>query len=289
MKLLDGKEISNQIKDELSEKILKLKEEGITPGLGIILVGNRPDSKTYVRMKKKACDGLGIKNYDVKLDENVEEEKIIEEVKKMNNDINIHGILIQLPLPSHINEERVIKCVKLEKDVDGFHPHNIGKLALKRLDNLMVPCTPEGCIELLDRYEIEIQGKHVVIVGRSNIVGMPLSLLFLHRNATVTICHSKTENLKDLTNKADILVAACGKSKMIDESNIKQGCVILDVGINSIEDSSRKSGYRLVGDVDFDNVKEKCSAITPVPGGIGPMTIAMLLKHTVDLASKKNI
>ena len=286
MLLLDGKYISNEIKSELKERISKLNEKGLKPGLGIILVGNRTDSKTYIRMKKRACDEIGIINYDVNLEENVSEEKIIKEIEKMNSNNNIHGILIQIPLPSHINEERVIKCVKLEKDVDGFHPHNIGNLALKRLENLMVPCTPEGCIELLDRYKIEIEGKHVVIVGRSNIVGMPLSLLFLHRNATVTICHSKTENLKNITNKADILVAACGRTKMIDESNIKQGCVILDVGINSIDDSNRKSGYRLVGDVDFDNVKDKCSAITPVPGGIGPMTIAMLLKHTVELASK---
>ena len=202
----------------------------------------------------------------------------------MNQNKNIHGILVQLPLPKHVNEERVIKCVNLEKDVDGFHPHNIGNLALKRLNNLMVPCTPEGCIEILDRYDIQIEGKHVVIVGRSNIVGMPLSLLFLHRNATVTICHSKTENMKNITQTADILVAACGKAKMIKKDYIKEGCVILDVGINSIDDSSRKSGYRLVGDVDYDNVKDKCKAITPVPGGIGPMTISMLLKHTVDLA-----
>ncbi len=287
MLILDGKYISSEIKNELKKRILKLNEKGITPGLGIILIGNRTDSKIYVRMKKKACNEIGIINYDVNLEEKVSEEKIIEEIEKMNNDNNIHGILIQLPLPSHINEERVIKCVKLEKDVDGFHPHNIGNLALKRLSNLIVPCTPEGCIELLDRYKIEIQGKHVVIVGRSNIVGMPLSLLFLHRNATVTICHSKTKNIENITKTADILVVACGRAKMINDNNIQEGCVILDVGINRIDDSSRKSGYRLVGDVDFNNVKEKCSAITPVPGGIGPMTIAILLKHTVDLACSR--
>jgi 5,10-methylene-tetrahydrofolate dehydrogenase/methenyl tetrahydrofolate cyclohydrolase len=284
MLLLDGKHISNEIKNELKKRILKLNKKGIKPGLGIILVGNRPDSEIYVRMKKKACNEIGIINYDVNLEEKVSEEKIIEEIEMMNNNNNIHGILIQLPLPSHINKEKVISCVKLEKDVDGFHPYNIGKLALKRLNNLMIPCTPEGCIELLDRYKIEIQSKHVVIVGRSNIVGMPLSLLFLHRNATVTICHSKTKNIEDIIKTADILIAACGKAKMINSSNIREGCVILDVGINRIRDSSRKSGYRLVGDVDFDDVKTKCSAITPVPGGIGPMTIAILLKHTVDLA-----
>ena len=284
MKILDGKFISSQIKNELKNKIDNLEKKGIKPGLGIILVGNRKDSETYVRMKKKSCNEVGIVNYDIHLNENESEEKIIEEVNKMNNNDNIHGILVQLPLPNHINEKRVIKCVNLEKDVDGFHPYNIGNLALKRLNNLMVPCTPKGCIEILDRYDIPIEGKHVAIVGRSNIVGMPLSLLFLHRNATVTICHSKTENMKNITQTADILVAACGKAKMIKEDYIKEGCVILDVGINSIDDSSRKSGYRLVGDVDYDNVKDKCKAITPVPGGIGPMTISMLLKHTVDLA-----
>jgi len=285
MLILDGKHISCEIKSELKEQIIKLNEKGIYPGLGIILVGNRPDSEVYVRMKKKACNEIGIKNYDVNLETQVNEEKIIEEIEKMNNNPSIHGILVQLPLPSHINEENVIKHVKIEKDIDGFHPHNIGNLALKRLNNLMVPCTPEGCIELLDRYNIEIQGKHVVIVGRSNIVGMPLSLLFLHRNATVTICHSKTNNIETVTKTADILVAACGKAQMINDTYIKKGCVILDVGINRINDSSRKSGYRLVGDVDFNNIKNKCFAATPVPGGIGPMTIAILLKHTVELAT----
>tara|TARA_B100000674_G_C37870388_1_gene929191 strand:+ start:313 stop:1173 length:861 start_codon:yes stop_codon:yes gene_type:complete len=285
MKILDGKYISCQIKNELKRKVEDLKKIGKHPGLGIILVGERKDSETYVRMKKKACDEVGIVNYDVHLDESESEERIIEEVHKMNQNKNIHGILVQLPLPKHVNEERVIKCVNLEKDVDGFHPHNIGNLALKRLNNLMVPCTPEGCIEILDRYKIEIEGRNVVIVGRSNIVGMPLSLLFLHRNATVTICHSKTRNMKEVTKRADILVAACGRAEMIKSDYVKESCVIVDVGINSIDDSSRKSGYRLVGDVDFEDVKEKCEAITPVPGGIGPMTIAMLLKHTVDLAT----
>ena len=286
VKILDGKFISSQIKNELTTKVEHLNTKGIKPGLGIILVGNRKDSETYVRMKKRACNEVGIINYDVHMSENETEEKIIQEVNKMNNDNNIHAILIQLPLPKHVNEEKVIKCVNLDKDVDGFHPYNIGNLALNRLNNLMVPCTPEGCIEILDRYDIQIEGKHVAIVGRSNIVGMPLSLLFLHRNATVTVCHSKTNNIKNITKEADILVAACGRAQMIKEDYIKPNCIILDVGINSIDDSTRKSGYRLVGDVDYDNVKEKCNSITPVPGGIGPMTIAMLLKHTVDLASK---
>lgn len=282
--ILDGKQISNDIKKELKEEINVLKDKNIVPGLGIILVGERKDSATYVRMKKKSCLEIGIRNFDIHLPEDVTQETIIQEIEKMNHNNEIHGILIQLPLPKHINEEEVIKRVHLNKDVDGFHPTNIGNLALNRLKNLMCPCTPEGCIEILDRYNIPLEGKHVVILGRSNIVGLPLSLLFLHRNSTVTICHSRTKNLSDITKTADILVGACGKAKFIKSNDIKQDCVILDVGINPETDVSKKLGYKLVGDVDFDDVTEKCSAITPVPGGIGPMTIAMLLKHTVELS-----
>jgi 5,10-methylene-tetrahydrofolate dehydrogenase/methenyl tetrahydrofolate cyclohydrolase len=282
--ILDGKQISNDIKTELKEEINVLKDKNIVPGLGIILVGERKDSSTYVRMKKKSCLEIGIRNFDIHLPEDVTQETIIQEVEKMNHNNEIHGILIQLPLPKHINEEEVIKRVHLNKDVDGFHPTNIGNLALNRLKNLMCPCTPEGCIEILDRYNISLEGKHVVILGRSNIVGLPLSLLFLHRNSTVTICHSRTKNLSNITKTADILVGACGKAKFIKNNDIKQDCVILDVGINSEPDISKKLGYKLVGDIDFNDVIDKCLAITPVPGGIGPMTIAMLLKHTVKLA-----
>lgn len=280
MIVLNGKKISNDIQEELRLKIIENK---LKPGLGIILVGNRKDSETYVRMKKKACKKIGIVNYDVHLDENISEKELINEVNKMNENDNIHAILIQLPLPKHINEENVIKQVNLHKDVDGFHPQNIGNMALNRKQNMIAPCTPEGCIELLDRYNIEIQGKHVVMLGRSNIVGMPLSLLFLHRNATVTICHSKTKNIKDITKTADILVSACGNPQFIKKNHIKNGCVILDIGINALPDETKKRKYRLVGDVDYDDVCDLCEAITPVPGGIGPMTIAMLLKHTVEL------
>lgn len=283
MIVLNGKEISKNIQKELK---LKIEKKKLMPGLGIILVGDRKDSETYVRMKKKACKNVGIINYDVHLKDDISEKDLIEEVVKMNNNDNIHAILIQLPLPKHINEENVIRCVSLSKDVDGFHPENIGNMALKRNRNIIAPCTPEGCIELLDRYNIEIEGKHVVILGRSNIVGMPLSLLFLHRNATVTICHSKTKNMEDITKTADILVAACGKRQLIKRHHIKKGCIIIDVGINALPDESKKRKYRLVGDVDYDDVNEVCYAITPVPGGVGPMTIAMLLKHTVELAEK---
>ena len=283
MIILNGKKISKDIQEELR---VRIQENNLTPGLGIILVGNRKDSETYVRMKKKACEKIGIVNYDVHLNKDISEKELIAEVNKMNNNDNIHAILIQLPLPKHINEENVIKCVALSKDVDGFHPQNIGNMALKRKQNIIAPCTPEGCIELLDRYNIEIEGKHVVILGRSNIVGMPLSLLFLHRNATVTICHSKTRNMESITKTADILVAACGQTQLIKKHHIKDGCVIIDVGINALPDETRKRKYRLVGDVDYDDVCELCYAITPVPGGVGPMTIAMLLKHTVELAEK---
>ncbi len=283
MIILNGKKISKDIQEELR---VRIQENNLTPGLGIILVGNRKDSETYVRMKKKACEKIGIVNYDVHLNEDISEKELIAEVNKMNNNDNIHAILIQLPLPKHINEENVIKCVALSKDVDGFHPQNIGNMALKRKQNIIAPCTPEGCIELLDRYNIEIEGKHVVILGRSNIVGMPLSLLFLHRNATVTICHSKTRNMESITKTADILVAACGQTQLIKKHHIKDGCVIIDVGINALPDETKKRKYRLVGDVDYDDVCDSCYAITPVPGGVGPMTIAMLLKHTVELAEK---
>ena len=278
MNILNGKEISNNLKLELKEII---KKNNIKPGLGIILVGNRPDSQIYVNMKKKACDKVGITNIDVHLDENITEENLILEVEKMNKNKDIHGILIQLPLPKHINEQNVLSKVRLEKDVDGFHVQNIGSLALNNLDNCFAPCTPCGVIELIKRYNIKIAGKHVVILGRSKIVGLPLSLLFLHNDATISICHSKTTNLKDITKHADILVVACGKPNFIDSSYIKSGVTIIDIGINKIDDETIEKGYRIVGDVDFEGVKEKASLITPVPGGVGPMTIAMLMAQTV--------
>ena len=282
--LIDGKLISNNLKSELKEVVEKNK---LKPGLGIILVGNRPDSQIYVNMKKKACEKLNIKNFDIHLEENVSELELIDHVEKMNNNKEINGILIQLPLPKHINSQNVLSKVSLEKDVDGFHSVSIGNLALNRINNIYCPCTPSGCIELLKRYNVKIEGKHAVIIGRSNIVGMPLSLLLLHNNATVTICHSKTQNLKEITKQADILIAACGIPKLIKKEDIKKGVVILDVGINKIycEENNKN---KLFGDVDFEDVKDKCSLITPVPGGIGPMTISMLLKHTIEAYIKQN-
>ena len=281
--LINGRQIANTIKNELKDIIIK---HSLNPGLGIILVGNRPDSQVYVRMKKKACEKIGITNFDINLDESVSQTDIINEIEKMNQNSNIHGILVQLPLPKHINEREVLNCVSLNKDVDGFHSTNIGKLALKELDDIQVPCTPDGCLELLKRYNIQIEGKHAVIIGRSNIVGMPLSLLLLHNNATITICHSRTQNLKEITQKADILICAFGSPMKITSEYVKEDCVIIDIGINQIDDSTRKRGYRLVGDVDFEDVKDKVKAITPVPGGVGPMTIAMLLKHTTERCIK---
>lgn len=287
MKLINGKEISLQIYSELNDRISKLKNLGFIPGLAVIIVGNRIDSLTYVKMKEKKCLELGIKSSLIKLDESISESELIYQICNLNNDKSIHGILVQLPLPKHINENVVLNRINLEKDVDGFHFNNIGKLTLNRSPNF-VPCTPKGCIELLKRSNIEIKGKNVVILGRSNIVGLPLSLLLLHENATVTICHSKTQNVTDLTQKADIIIAACGRTQMVKKEWIKEKCVIIDVGINSIEDKTKKRGYRLVGDVDFESVKEKVGYITPVPGGVGPMTIAMLMEQTVKSCERFN-
>ena len=280
MKLINGKLISKDIYSELSAKI---KDIDITPGLAVILVGGRVDSNTYVRMKEKKCQQLGIYSKVIRFNDTVEESEIVNAITDLNNDNSIHGILIQLPLPKHINENNVLSKVSLTKDVDGFHCSNIGNLTLNKQPTF-IPCTPKGCIELLKRSGIDIEGKHAVILGRSNIVGLPLSLLLLHENATVTICHSRTKDVKNITQTADILIAACGRMEMVKSDWIKEGCVIIDVGINSKNDATRKRGYRLVGDVDFDDVKDKVGHITPVPGGVGPMTIAMLMSQTVESA-----
>ena len=283
MKLLSGTELSKQILKNVKERIVNQR---VHPGLGIILVGNRSDSVVYVRMKKRACEKLGIQNFDVVLHETVQESELLEEVGKMNRNPQIHGILVQLPLPSHIDEQKVLSKISASKDVDGFHASNVGYLTLNKFENICTPCTPTGCLEMLNHYDIELEGKHVVVIGRSRIVGIPISLLLLHKNATVTICHSKTKNLKNITRTADIVIVACGKPQFITEEYIKEGCVIIDVGINRIQYNNKK-GYILVGDVDFDRVKDKVSAITPVPGGVGPMTIAMLMKNTVDACERQ--
>lgn len=275
--IINGKLIASHIRKELKLRIDKLN---ITPGLGIIIVGDCINSHTYVRMKKRACNEVGIKNYDTYLPTNVTESTLITEVNKMNENNDIHAILVQLPLPNHINKYNVLSSIYSHKDVDGFNPINVGKLQLGIPAS--IPCTPLGCIELLKRYNITIAGKKAVVVGKSNIVGMPMMMLLLKEQATVCICHSKTHNLAEETKTADILIVAVGKPNLITEDMVKPGAIVIDVGINSVDCSVSKKGYKLVGDVDYENVFNKCGGITPVPGGVGPMTIAMLLKNCVD-------
>ena len=278
--ILDGKKLSETIKQEITVEVKKITDSSITPpGLAVIIVGNNPASKTYVSSKKKACATTGIYSLEVALDESISQEKLIEEINKLNNDDKINGILLQLPLPKHLDEHAALEAIKPEKDVDGFHPINVGKLYIG-LDTF-VPCTPKGIIELLKRYEVTIAGKNAVVIGRSNIVGKPIAALLMKENATVTIAHSKTQNLPELVKTADIVVAAIGKPNYVKGEWIKEGAVVIDVGINSVEDPSSPKGYRLVGDVEFEEAEKKASYITPVPGGVGPMTIAMLLSNTL--------
>lgn len=280
---MHGKELSQKIIQDLKDTIPTQSElYGLSPGLAIILVGTRSDSEVYVRMKQKRCQAVGIHNIDFRFPETTSEQEILTLIESLNTDANIHGILVQLPLPSHINEETVLKSIDKHKDVDGLHPENIGNLALNRVKNTLVSCTPKGCMELLRRNNIPIAGKHAVIIGRSNIVGLPLSLMLLHAHATTTICHSRTPNLKDIVLQGDIVVAAVGKPLFLTKEYFKKGAVIIDVGINRVPCSTRKSGYKLVGDVDYEGVKDQADYITPVPGGVGPMTIAMLLTNTVQ-------
>jgi len=285
--LIDGKQIAADIHDEIRADVEEMKTEtGKVPGLATVLVGTRKDSQTYVKMKKRACKKAGIASFAHDLPEDIRQEELLKIVLDLNANPDVHGILVQLPLPGHIDEEEILSAVSLEKDVDGFHPINIGRLSMKRRDPLFVPCTPRGCIELLDRTGIKIEGKRAVVLGRSNIVGLPVAMLLLHRNATVTICHSRTKDLPSVVREADILVAAVGRAEMVKRDWVKPGVVVIDVGMNAVDDPSSEKGYRLTGDVAFDEVKEVASAITPVPGGVGPMTIAMLLRNTVDSAKR---
>jgi len=285
--IIDGKAIAATIREEIKTEVeALLSQRGQTPGLATVLVGERKDSQTYVKMKKRACAEVGIASFSYDLPEDISQEALLQVVRELNANPEVHGILVQLPLPGHIDEEEILGAVSLDKDVDGFHPINIGRLSMKRRDPLFVPCTPKGCIELLDRSGVEIEGKRAVVLGRSNIVGLPVAMLLLHRNATLTICHSRTKNLPELVRQADILIAAVGRPEMVRGDWIKPGAVVIDVGVNAVDDPNAKSGYRLVGDVAFDEAKEVASAITPVPGGVGPMTIAMLLRNTVDSAKR---
>lgn len=277
--IIDGKVISKQIKDELKEEVAALKEQGKNVCLAVIQVGSDPASTVYVSNKKKACAYIGIESLAYELKEETTEEELVALVQKLNADEHVNGILVQLPLPAHINEDRIIQTIAPEKDVDGFHPISVGNLVIGTEGFL--PCTPAGIIQLLKRSDIEIQGKECVIVGRSNIVGKPMAILLLRENGTVTVTHSRTKDLKEVTKRADILVVAMGKPKFITEEYVKDGAVIIDVGMH------RNAENKLCGDVDFDRVKDMASAITPVPGGVGPMTIAMLMNNCVESVRKK--
>lgn len=278
--LIDGKAISQQIKDELIEEVKELKEKGISVTLAVIQVGNNPASTVYVRNKKKGCEYIGIGSLSYELPEETTEEELLSLIQELNGRKDVNGILVQLPLPAHINEDKVIQTIDPKKDVDGFHPQSVGALCIGQPG--FVSCTPAGIIELLKRSDISIEGKECVILGRSNIVGKPMSLLMLRENATVTIAHSRTKNLKEVTSRADILIVAIGKPKMVTADYIKDGAVVIDVGIN------RDENGKLCGDVDFASVEPVCGAITPVPGGVGPMTIAMLLHNCVQSVALQN-
>ncbi|KAM7527082.1 hypothetical protein LguiB_030492 [Lonicera macranthoides] len=281
--IIDGKAIAQTIRSEISSQVCLLSDKyGKVPGLAVVIVGNRKDSQSYVNMKRKACAEVGIRSIDIDLPEQVLEAELIRKVHELNADPDVHGILVQLPLPKHINEEKILTEISLEKDVDGFHPLNIGKLAMKGREPLFLPCTPKGCLELLSRSGISVKGKKAVVVGRSNIVGLPVSLLLLKADATVTVVHSHTKDPESIIREADIIIAAAGKAMMIKGSWIKPGAAVIDVGTNAIDDPSKKSGYRLVGDVDFKEACKVAGCITPVPGGVGPMTVAMLLKNTLE-------
>lgn len=272
--LIDGKLISTQIKDELKVEVAVLKEKGITPCLAVIQVGNDPASSVYVNNKKKACAYIGIESLSYELEEQISQEELLTIIDELNHNEMVNGILVQLPLPRHIDENTVIHAIAPEKDVDGFHPETVGNMCIGSKGFL--PCTPAGVIQLLKRSNIEIEGKECVVIGRSNIVGKPMAMLLLRENGTVTITHSRTKDLKEITKRADILVAAIGKPKFVTAEYVKEGAVVIDVGIH------RNENNKLCGDVDFDDVIQKASAITPVPGGVGPMTIAMLMNNCVE-------
>lgn len=284
--IIDGKQVAADIRAEVAQKVAALKKNGKNACLAVILVGENPASVSYVTGKQKALAEVGMQDRSVHLPENTTEQDLLKLIDQLNNDDTVHGILVQLPLPKHINEDKVIMAISPEKDVDGFHPVNVGNMMIGRPGFL--PCTPHGIIVLLQRMGIETSGKHAVVIGRSNIVGKPVSVLLAQKsvNCTVTLCHTGTKNLPEITKQADIVVVASGHPHTLTGDMIKEGAVVIDVGVNRIPDSSKKSGYRLVGDCDFDDLKEKASFITPVPGGVGPMTIAMLMVNTLESAEK---
>ncbi len=287
-RIIDGKQIAAQMREELKQKVAALKAKGITPGLAVVLVGDDPASKSYVTAKEKACEEIGIYSSDNRIPATTTQAELLAIIDKFNKDPKIHGILVQLPLPKHINEDAVLLAIDPKKDVDGFHPVNVGRMVVGQ--EAYLPCTPHGVIQLLMRSGVKLDGAEVVVVGRSNIVGKPVANMLIQKaptgNATVTICHTRTKNLAEHVQRADIIIAAAGRPNTVTAEMVKPGAVVIDVGVNRIDDASKKSGFRLVGDVDFEGVKEKASQITPVPGGVGPMTITMLLFNTVQSAEK---
>ncbi len=290
MKLIDGKEIAAQIKQELADKVTQLKRQGRKiPHLAAVLVGNDPASETYVASKVKACQQVGFKSTELRYPVEITEEQLLEVVEKLNTDPDVDGYIVQLPLPAHISEQRIVLAIDPDKDVDGFHPCNVGKMVTGLPAYL--PATPAGIVELLRRYEIPTRGKHCVVIGRSNIVGTPMAVLMSRKekyaDCTVTLCHSRTQNIREITLQADILIVALGKPHFITADMVKEGAVVIDVGIHRVPSEQTKSGFRLTGDVDFEQVAPKCSYITPVPGGVGPMTIVALLQNTLKACEGK--
>ena len=282
--IIDGKQIAQDLRSQVAGKVSELKKKGIMPCLAVILVGQNPASVSYVTGKRKALAEVGMLDRSIELPEDISQETLLKEIDKLNKDPDVHGILVQLPLPKTIDEDKIIMAIDPSKDVDGFHPVNVGNLMIGRPGFL--PCTPHGIIYLLQKMGIETSGKHAVVIGRSNIVGKPVSILLARKevNATVTICHTGTKNMAEITKEADILVVASGHPHTLTKDMVKECAVIIDVGVNRIPDSSKKSGFRLIGDCDFDDLKESASYITPVPGGVGPMTIAMLMQNTLESA-----
>jgi len=285
--IIDGKQIAADTRAEVAERTAKLKEKGITPCLAVILVGENPASVSYVTGKRKALAECGMEDRSLDLPAETTEAELLDLISKLNADDSVHGILVQLPLPKHIDEEKILLAIDPEKDVDGFHPVNVGNMVIGK--KAFLPCTPHGIIVLLQKMGIETSGKHAVVIGRSNIVGKPVSLLLARRdtNCTVTMCHTGTKNMAEIVKQADIIVAASGHPNTVTADMVKDGAVVIDVGVNRIPDSTKKSGFRLVGDVDFEAIKEKASFITPVPGGVGPMTIAMLMVNTLESAENR--
>ncbi|MBQ3379284.1 MAG: bifunctional methylenetetrahydrofolate dehydrogenase/methenyltetrahydrofolate cyclohydrolase FolD [Clostridia bacterium] len=282
-KVIDGKALSKKLREQIKKDAQALKEKGVCPSLSVIIVGEDPASKTYVKNKRLACEEVGIRSDVYELPESTTSKELLSLVNKLNDDDSVHGILVQLPLPGQLDEKVVIENIRIDKDVDAFHPQNVGRIMIGDFDFL--PCTPAGVMEIIDEAGVDVKGKECVVVGRSNIVGKPQAMLLLHRHGTVTLCHSRTKDLKEVTRRAEILVAAVGKAKMITADMVRPGAVVIDVGMN------RDENGKLCGDVDFENVKEVASVITPVPGGVGPLTITMLLKNTIkaaELKAKKN-